>query len=60
MIIVMCLLCYLALGALMFSILLHLEFINALYLTVVSIETIGKKRTSYTIYSSPDVFDRLW
>src|SRR5262245_17418940 len=41
MIIVIILLCYIALGALINSLLQHLSFINGLYFTVVTIETIG-------------------
>lgn len=40
-IIVIILLCYIAIGALILAFLLKLSFIDALYLTVVSIETIG-------------------
>jgi hypothetical protein len=40
-IIVIFLLCYIALGALILSVMLKLNFIDALYLAVVSIETIG-------------------
>jgi len=40
-IIVIVLLCYIALGALILSVMLKLSFIDALYLAVVSIETIG-------------------
>jgi len=43
-IIVIILICYIAFGALIFSLLLKLSFINALYFTVVSIETIGESR----------------
>jgi len=37
----MVLLCYIALGALVLSVMMKLSFIDALYLAVVSIETIG-------------------
>ena len=40
-IIVIVLLCYIALGALVLSVMMKLNFIDALYLAVVSIETIG-------------------
>ncbi|KAH7332823.1 hypothetical protein B0J17DRAFT_677730 [Rhizoctonia solani] len=40
-IIVMVLLCYIALGALCYSFIMSLSFQNALYFTVVSIETVG-------------------
>ncbi|KAJ6572157.1 hypothetical protein B0H19DRAFT_1132741 [Mycena capillaripes] len=40
-ILVILLLCYIALGALIHSYLLHLNFIDAMYFTLVSIETIG-------------------
>ncbi|KAF8581278.1 voltage-gated potassium channel [Ramaria rubella] len=40
-IIVMILLCWIAFGGLVYSILMHLSFIDGLYFTVVSIETIG-------------------
>jgi len=40
-IIVIVLLCYIGLGALILSVMMKLSFIDALYLAVVSIETIG-------------------
>ncbi|KAJ7636869.1 hypothetical protein FB45DRAFT_907554 [Roridomyces roridus] len=40
-IVVILLLCYIALGSLIFSIILHLNFIDAMYFSLVTIETIG-------------------
>jgi potassium channel subfamily K len=41
-ILVILLLCYIAFGSLIHSITLHLNFIDAMYFSLVSIETIGQ------------------
>ena len=53
-IIIIILLCYVSLGALIQSFLLHLSFIDALYFSVVSIETVGMYQPVYIeLFSLP-------
>jgi len=59
-IIVIILLCYIAMGALIMVYLLKLSFIDALYLTVVSIETIGMLREITKFHASSLTLIRIW